>query len=59
MSGFRCDCDNLVVNTPFIHVDGPKELTITKFFADYEVSTINNFTAGHNFFSHLRGPPAA
>jgi hypothetical protein len=56
-SGFRCDCENLVVNTPFIHVDGPKELVITKFFPVYLHTTINNCDAGHLFFFYLRGPP--
>jgi hypothetical protein len=58
-SGFRCDCENLVVNTPFIHVDGPKELVITKFFPAYHGTTINNYHAGYHFLFHLRGPPAA
>ena len=57
-SGFHCECDNLVVNTPFIHVEGPKELTISKIFPAYEVTDITNWNAGHYFLFHLRGPPA-
>ena len=58
-SGFRCDCENLVVNTPFIHVDGPAELIITKFLPVGQGITINNYNAGHHFLFHLRGPPLA
>jgi hypothetical protein len=58
-SGFRCDCDNLVVNTPFIQVDGPGELTIGQFFQNYQGTTICNCNTGHHFLFHLRGPPAA
>jgi hypothetical protein len=58
-SGFHCDCDNLVVNTPFIHVDGPNESTGIQIFPAYEAIINNASTPGHDYFFHLRGPPIA
>ena len=58
-TGFHCDCDNLIVNTPFLQVDGPKESVSLKLFGSHESFTFADFHTGHSFVFHLRGPPIA
>jgi hypothetical protein len=56
-AGFHCNCDNLVVQSPFIHYDGPAELKAPAFFVLHQTASINNLISAHHFFSELRGPP--
>lgn len=56
-SGFHCNCDNLVVQSPFINYDGPADLTIPAFFVLYQAAAIPGFISAPHLFSELRGPP--
>jgi hypothetical protein len=56
-AGFHCNCDNLVVQSPFIHYDGPAEGNAPVFFVLHQTATISNLISAHHFFSELRGPP--
>jgi hypothetical protein len=57
-AGFHCNCDNLVVQSPFISYDGPAEVNAPAFFVLYQSATISNLISAHHFFSSLRGPPS-
>jgi len=56
-TGFHCNCENLVVQSPFISYDGPAEVNAPAFFVLHQSATISNFISSYHFFSELRGPP--
>jgi len=56
-AGFHCNCDNLVVQSPFISYDGPAEMNAPAFFVLHQTATISNLISSYHFFSELRGPP--
>jgi len=56
-SGFHCNCDCLVVQSPFIYYNGPAEINAPLFFVLHQTATISNLISAHHFFSELRGPP--
>jgi hypothetical protein len=56
-TGFHCNCDNLVVQSPFIYYDGPAEINAPAFFVLHQTATISNLISAYHFFSELRGPP--
>jgi hypothetical protein len=55
--GFHCNCENLVVQSPFISYDGPAELNAPAFLVLHQTATISNLISSYHFFSELRGPP--
>ena len=56
-TGFHCNCDNLVVQSPFINYDLSAELNVPEFFVQHRFTAISNLISTDHFFSSLRGPP--
>lgn len=57
VSGFRCNCDNLVVESPFLD-QGPKvEIFISSFYLTLPVGMVNHLRVVHLYYTTLRGPP--
>lgn len=56
-AGFNCNCDNLVVESPFVNDFFPVQLSIAKQFAQQQTFFRNNFNSLHHFYLELRGPP--
>jgi hypothetical protein len=57
VSGFRCNCDNLVVESPFLDEGPGPEIIITSFYLALPVETVNNLSLVHPDDATLRGPP--
>jgi hypothetical protein len=58
LSGFRCNCENLVVESPFV-----AEITIFKIglqhgLSSLPVTQVKEFYPATHFFPDFRGPPA-
>jgi hypothetical protein len=56
-AGFNCNCDNLVVESPFVNDFIPVDLSIAKQFVQQQTFFKNNFHSLHYFYFELRGPP--
>ena len=56
-SGFNCNCDNLVVESPFVNDFIPVHLSAAKQFAQHQTFFRNGFASFHHFYLELRGPP--
>ena len=56
-AGFNCNCDNLVVESPFVNDLVPVHFNVAKQFAQQQTFFRNNFNSLHHFYSELRGPP--
>jgi len=56
-AGFNCNCDNLVVESPFLHDFTPIDLSIEKHFAKQPIFFKNKFFSLQHFYFKLRGPP--
>jgi len=56
-AGFNCNCDNLVVESPFVNDFTPVDLSIEKQFAKQKIFFKNNFFSLQHFYFELRGPP--
>jgi hypothetical protein len=56
-AGFHCNCESLVVQSPFIHYDSPAEINAPAFFVLHQTPAVINLISAHHFFSELRGPP--
>lgn len=56
-AGFNCNCDNLVVESPFINDFIPVDLSLKKEFVQQQNFFKNNFNSLHYFYFELRGPP--
>jgi hypothetical protein len=59
VSGFRCNCDNLVVESPFLNEGPALEIILTSFYFTPPVETDNNLSVVHLYYATLRGPPLA
>jgi hypothetical protein len=57
-TGFHCNCDNLVAESPFIYYDGPAEPGIAASFVLHQTATSGRIISSYHYFSSLRGPPA-
>jgi hypothetical protein len=57
-AGFNCNCDNLVVESPFTSDFNPLEIKAIIFFKPHFAEIITSFYSQHHFYSELRGPPA-
>jgi hypothetical protein len=57
-SGFHCNCDNLVVESPFIDNYHPLELITPGFRWLKYAEPAAGCTVMHQFYFKLRGPPA-
>jgi hypothetical protein len=57
-TGFNCNCDNLVVEWPFVNDYTPIDLSIEQNFSEQTIAYTNNFHSLHYFYFELRGPPA-
>lgn len=56
-SGFRCDCDNLVVESPFVYAGSTIQLVVPFSFVLRQDAIADHFYASDNFVFGLRGPP--
>jgi hypothetical protein len=57
-SGFRCNCDDLVVESPFISDFTPIEIAPSSGYAAHVASHNDDFKFLHHFYFELRGPPS-
>jgi hypothetical protein len=57
-TGFNCNCDNLVVESPFVNNYVPIELQLTRQFFETQIVYIDRFYSVDFFYFKLRGPPA-
>jgi hypothetical protein len=57
-AGFNCNCDNLVVESPFTEELEPFQIIINNFFAPQIIKNSNSIKAVAHFHPSLRGPPA-
>jgi hypothetical protein len=58
-SGFRCNCDNLVVESPFVNYYITQEVVFPKFNSNHSDFFATNPVFSHSFYFELRGPPSA
>jgi|ERR1022692_3246802 hypothetical protein len=56
-AGFNCNCDNLVVESPFVNDFIPVHLPVQKQFVQLQTFFGNDFNSLHYFYFELRGPP--
>jgi len=56
-SGFHCNCDNIVVESPFLFYDGSSETLAPDFFETHPVTSAGYFISTYKSNSSLRGPP--
>lgn len=56
-TGFRCDCENQVVELPFLTQVGYFSLTAPVYFPVYALGTDYRFYSFPHFIFGLRGPP--
>ncbi|MBS1598998.1 MAG: hypothetical protein JST75_12310 [Bacteroidetes bacterium] len=57
-SGFRCNCDDLVVESPFVSDFIPIEVAPAAAHTIHTVLYAENFKFFHHFYFELRGPPS-
>lgn len=57
-TGFHCDCDNLVLQSPFINYNLNVEIRLPEIFVQRQLASISNIVSYYHFFSSLRGPPS-
>lgn len=56
-TGFNCNCDNLVVESPFTDDQKSVQIIISSFFLPQAIENIQRFNAGHHFYFLLQRPP--
>ena len=56
-SGFRCNCDDLVVESPFISDFIPIEIITIAAYSSHVAAPADDFRFLHHFYYELRGPP--
>ena len=56
-AGFRCNCDNLVVESPFVVDFVPVEINIAATHTSYIVAADYDLSFFSHFYFELRGPP--
>ena len=57
-AGFNCNCDNLVVESPFTDYYEPFQIIINKSFLPQIIKNINGVKTIAQYYPALRGPPA-
>jgi len=57
-TGFNCNCENLVVESPFVNDFVPFNLSIASQFANRQFVYNDDFRSVNHFYFELRGPPA-
>ena len=57
-SGFHCDVENLVVESPFLFENITVSFNTPVVFAKYQNKPTHNFCSTENLVSCLRGPPS-
>jgi len=57
-TGFNCNCENLVVESPFVNDFIPLNLSIATQFAQEQIVYTDDFHSLNYFYFELRGPPA-
>lgn len=57
-SGFRCNCDDLVVESPFISDVLPIEITSAAIRVSHKAVPADDFRFLRHFYFELRGPPS-
>jgi hypothetical protein len=57
-AGFSCDCNNQVVESPFLDYSLPAQLVAPVFFSDYQATAFQPFRSATHIIFGLRGPPA-
>ncbi|MES1220688.1 MAG: hypothetical protein ABUT20_34630 [Bacteroidota bacterium] len=57
-SGFHCNCDNIVVQSPFLSFDVTNDLIHPEFFEQHQITTLSNFISSYHYNFSLRGPPS-
>ncbi|MHA4807229.1 hypothetical protein ACX0G9_03955 [Flavitalea flava] len=58
-AGFHCDCDNLVVESPFIYSFTDVQIGLPVCFLIYQVRAAHQILCTAPFLFGLRGPPVA
>jgi len=58
VSGFRCNCDDLVVESPFVSDILPIEITGAASYVSHNTVAADDFRFLHHFYFELRGPPS-
>ncbi|HVM87856.1 MAG TPA: hypothetical protein VMT76_06680 [Puia sp.] len=56
-TGFNCNCDNLVVESPFVNNIDRIDVKITRNFSEQYIAYTNYFISLHQVYFTLRGPP--
>lgn len=56
-TGFNCNCDNLVVELPFVNDIARIEVAVSQHFSGQSNAYINHFSSPNCFYFELRGPP--
>jgi len=57
-SGFRCNCDDLVVESPFLSDLPSLEINPALGFSSPVMMPVDDFRFLHHFYFELRGPPS-
>lgn len=57
-AGFNCNCDNLVVESPFTDYQEPFQVLINNFYLPQVIKDVNSIKTVVHFHTALRGPPA-
>jgi hypothetical protein len=57
-AGFSCNCDNLVVESPYTKDFNALQIKTILFFKSHFADVVSSFYSQHHFYSGLRGPPA-
>ena len=58
-TGFRCDCENQVVELPFIDGVASFQLIVQGCFRSYQIRSAHQYYSFPRFNFGLRGPPAS
>lgn len=56
-AGFHCNCDNLVVELPYLYYPISLQLVAPESFKTYQIRADHQFYYAENFIFGLRGPP--
>ena len=55
--GIHCDCNSLVVVSPFLNESNSVSLTPPDYFVKYNCTLCNSFYSVNSYVFSLRGPP--
>ncbi len=57
-AGFNCQCDNTIIESPFLQEAGTASVVITSAFEAYKNTYTEDVYSSQEYCSSLRGPPA-